>query len=125
MQTDKKVILGEITQIPLWSFEFTVKDRRTGEEYGGYTVEAGNEEYDLAIAEDAIRQRYGRLGYEVTGCEYKAERIYTFEAIKEFDTAEESKGDRVPEHLDAEPRTYEMTGQYSDEIAAAMAELDD
>lgn len=81
----KPVILGEKTQVMLWGFKVTLKDRRTGGGFtDGYIVVTGDEEYDLEAAERQIRERYGRLGYTVTVCVYDETRVFNFDALQLF-----------------------------------------
>lgn len=122
MQKDEQVILGEETEVQLWRFELTLKDRRTGKKLQGETVEVGNEDYDLDAALKSIRQRYGRLGYGVTDATFKEERIYKFSALKAYEQATESESGREPQHIENEEDDGDS---WQDEIAATLAELDD
>lgn len=82
---NKPVILGEKTAIMLWGFRVILEDRRTGgAATNGYIVVTGNEEYDLEAAEAEIRNRYGRLGYNVTACTYDETRVFNYDAIEAF-----------------------------------------
>lgn len=120
MQTDKKVVLGEVADVLLWGFKLALIDRRTNQNCDGYAIETGNDEYDLDDAVARIKQRYGAMGYSVIYCDFDEERHYLYDAVNEFESAEPTDSGRVPEHKEDEDGD-----SYSDEIAAAMAELDD
>lgn len=117
---DKAVVLGEVTEVMLWGFNLLLTDRRTGESAKGYAVETGNEDYELDDAVKTIRQRYGAMGYTVNTCEFDEERRYTYDAVNEFMSAEAVEAKAEPQYADEDNDT-----SYSDEMAAAMAELGD
>lgn len=119
---DKAVVLGKVSQVQLWRFELEVKDRRTGDYLTGETVEVGNEDYDLGIAERNIRQQYGALGYEITDATFKEERIFIFDTLKAWEQADESTSGREPQRIEDDENEG---SSWKDEINATLAELNE
>lgn len=78
----KDTVIGSKYDVMLWGFKCTLRDRRSGEHTDGYIVVTGNEEYNLEEAKKEIRDKYGRIGYTVTECEYDDTRIFTFDALE-------------------------------------------
>lgn len=78
----KDTVIGSKYDVMLWGFKCTLRDRRSGEHTDGYIVVTGNEEYDIEEAKKEIRDKYGRIGYTVTECEYDDTRIFTFDALE-------------------------------------------
>lgn len=78
----KDTVIGANYDVMLWGFKCTLRDRRSGEHTDGYIVVTGNEEYDIEEAKREIRDKYGRIGYTVTECEYDDTRIFVFDALE-------------------------------------------
>ena len=119
MQTNENtVVLGEVTDMQLWGFKLQLTDRRTGERLEGYAVETGNEDYELDQAAVNIRRRFGSMGYTVNSCTFDTERIYKYDAVKEFEAGTPTNSDREPEEAE-----NDENDSYKDEIEATLAEL--
>ena len=78
----KDTVIGTKYDVMLWGFKCTLRDRRNGQLTDGYIVVIGNEEYDLEEAKREIKERYGRVGYTVTECEYDETRMFGFDALE-------------------------------------------
>lgn len=98
-----QLIIGESENVQLWSFKAKLQDRRNGELVGCRAVISGNGDYEIEAAEAEIRARAGALGYTLLECELEEERIFKYDTVALFETAEPN-GDMVkPKHHEEQP----------------------
>ena len=81
--------MGQKYLLFLLGFEVSLRDRRNGAAEEGFTVVTSLEEHpdDLAAADKAIRNYYGRRGFDVMEIRYKESKVKEMDLLAEYDAA--------------------------------------